>query len=225
MKTKLKYLIYQICLSGLLISILYVVGYPTFITNISKLQPISLEIRLYLQALGVWPISVFVSIVFFSLTFKESLSKWLSHLKISHGDTIISSEQQKSDHTKNVDPPISDDQQSKQVQLSNDDVNLKNLVQQWREAAYLWEYSYLNYFLALSSKHILLWLYDLKKVSTEAANARWSPLIPSLREREAILKALTQHHLVLLKNNDTEIEITPKGREYVDVMLKSSPSN
>jgi hypothetical protein len=84
-----------------------------------------------------------------------------------------------------------------------------------RARAYLWEYRYLNYFLALQTQHVLDWLASLpSRTSVMLLDTVWLPAIPSVEERRAIIDALQAHYLVQIENG--LIEVSPKGREYIE---------
>ena len=83
-----------------------------------------------------------------------------------------------------------------------------------RARAYLWEYRYLNYFLALHTQQVLDWLASLpSRTSVMLFDTVWLPAIPSVEERRAIIDALQAHYLVQIENG--LIEVSPKGREYI----------
>jgi hypothetical protein len=82
-----------------------------------------------------------------------------------------------------------------------------------KATSYLWEYRYLNLFLVYRTQAVLDWLIGLGQTTTYAYyDATWLPLIPSAKERNAIITALETHHLIQM--DDAVIEVTPKGREY-----------
>ncbi|QBJ78514.1 hypothetical protein [Aquitalea sp. USM4] len=83
-----------------------------------------------------------------------------------------------------------------------------------RGRAELWEYRYLNYFLAHSTQRVLDWLNTLPaRTTTSMFDAYWLPVIPSTEERRTIINALQAHSLITL--NTGLIEVTPKGKEYL----------
>ena len=83
-----------------------------------------------------------------------------------------------------------------------------------RANAALWEYRYLNYFLVPTTQRVLDWLASLTSgTSLSLFNNVWLPLIPNPNERSAILSALQAHYLI--KVTGEYVEISPKGREYV----------
>jgi hypothetical protein len=85
-----------------------------------------------------------------------------------------------------------------------------------RAKAYLWEYRYLNFFLAPTTQRILDWLACLTDRTTSGMfDAWWLPIVPNANERRAIINALQAHYLILIGAGDL-IEVTAKGREYIE---------
>jgi hypothetical protein len=83
-----------------------------------------------------------------------------------------------------------------------------------RSRAYLWEYRYLNHFLVHATQRVLDWLASLSAPTTiHAYDAYWQPLIPSAEQRRTILSVLESHNLITFHGE--LIEVTPKGREYI----------
>ena len=79
-----------------------------------------------------------------------------------------------------------------------------------RARAYLWEYRYLNHFLAFHTQQVLDWFASLpNRTSMALFDSVWLPLIPSTDERRAIITALQAHYLILVQNE--LVEVTPKG--------------
>jgi len=102
-------------------------------------------------------------------------------------------------------PPNLNQQQLKQVE---------ELLQAERVRSYLWEYRYLNYFLAFHTQHVLDWIASLSSRTTFMLfDTIWLPAIPSAEERRAVITALQAHSLIQIENE--LIVITPKGREYI----------
>ena len=80
--------------------------------------------------------------------------------------------------------------------------------------AALWEYRYLNYFLARGTQRVLDWLNALGVQTTATMfDSFWLPFIPNAQERQAIITALQAHSLIAM--NGQVIEVTPKGKEYL----------
>ena len=83
-----------------------------------------------------------------------------------------------------------------------------------RAKSYLWEYRYLNYFLAAGTQRVLDWLAGLKERTTYGMyDSWWLPIIPNANERRAIIDALQAHHLITLEGE--LITVTPKGHDYI----------
>ena len=92
---------------------------------------------------------------------------------------------------------------------------IAQLVRAHIATAYLWEYRYLNYFLARGTQLALDWFVGLPQPTTYAHyDSFFLPIAPSARERQAILDALQAHHLVTCDGTTNTITVTPKGREY-----------
>ncbi len=88
------------------------------------------------------------------------------------------------------------------------------LIQSERAHAALWEYRYLNFFLARSTQLVLDWLGTLQQpISVNLLDSYLQAFIVDAQERLAILTALQNPHLIMIANN--LVQITPKGREYL----------
>ena len=80
--------------------------------------------------------------------------------------------------------------------------------------AYLWEYRYLNYFLARGTQLALDWFVRLPQPTTyNHYDSFFLPIVPSARERQAMVNALEAHHLID-DGGPNIISVTSKGREY-----------
>jgi len=91
---------------------------------------------------------------------------------------------------------------------------LASFIQSERANALLWEYRYLNRFLARSTQLVLDWLGTLQQpISVNLIDSHLQAFIVDAQERLAILTALQNHHLITIANN--LVQITPKGREYL----------
>jgi hypothetical protein len=87
------------------------------------------------------------------------------------------------------------------------------LLQSERANAALWEYRYLNYYLARSTQDVLDWLATYSPtVSLRLLDSHLQAWIPEANERSAIVQALQKHHLIAL--NGDVVTLTDKGREY-----------
>lgn len=111
-------------------------------------------------------------------------------------------------------PPPSDDLKLPASLDQRELIAVRELLDAERARAYLWEYRYLNYFLAPHTQRVLDWFASLQtRTSVQLFDTMWLPLIPSAEERRAILTALQAHHLITIDKD--LIEVTPKGREYI----------
>jgi hypothetical protein len=83
-----------------------------------------------------------------------------------------------------------------------------------RARAALWEYRYLNFFLARGTQRVLDWLNGLGvRTTVSMFDSFWLPSIPSAQERQAIITALQAHSLIAMAG--PVLEVTPKGKEYL----------
>ena len=91
---------------------------------------------------------------------------------------------------------------------------VRDFIQAQRATSRLWEYRYLNFYFVRNTQRVLDWLASLQnRPSIEMFHALWSPAIPSADDRQAVLVALQSHYLITVR--ETMIEITDKGREYL----------
>jgi hypothetical protein len=91
---------------------------------------------------------------------------------------------------------------------------LRQIIHSERVNAFIWEYKYLNHYLAPSTQRVLDWFATLPdKISQRLFDNLWTPCIASAQERAAILLALQSHYLIDVSND--LIGITPKGKEYL----------
>lgn len=99
---------------------------------------------------------------------------------------------------------------------------LREAFQAERAKAYLWEYRYLNFYLVPATQRVLDWLASLNpRISYSLFDAFWLPMIPSSEERRAIMRALETHYLIQFQGE--LVEVTPKGREYIQWRGPLSP--
>ena len=77
----------------------------------------------------------------------------------------------------------------------------------------LWEYLYLKDYLVLNTHWVLAWL-NQNSTSIDLFNAYWWFVIPLAKSRENTILALQNHYLITVRDEGM-IEITDKGREYL----------
>ena len=91
--------------------------------------------------------------------------------------------------------------------------DIASLVRSHIATARLWEYRYLNYFLARATQLTLDWFVGLvHPVTYGHYDSFFLPIVSSTRERQAMITALETHRLITLDHGS--ITVTPKGREY-----------
>ena len=162
-----------------------------------------------------------VVMMFISL-FREEVGELINRvlsIKFPGGELSMSqSEKTYSDQSGKKDPPAVPESSKTplpaNLSLAPDQVKtIQELIQSQRAEAYLWEYRFLNYYLVHNTQRVLDWLVSLsQRPSIGLYDSMWIPAIPSAEERHAIISALQQHHLIVLKDN--LIDVTDKGREY-----------
>ena len=92
---------------------------------------------------------------------------------------------------------------------------IASLVRSHIANAYLWEYRYLNYFLARTTQFALDWFVGLSEPTTYSHyDSSFLLIVPSARERQAMIAALETHHLIKIDDGTKTISVTPKGEEY-----------
>jgi hypothetical protein len=100
------------------------------------------------------------------------------------------------------------------VTATGNTTNLEQQLSAERARAALWEYRYLNYFLARGTQVVLDWLANLPTSTTVSMfDSFWLPVIPAAHERQAIIHALQAHWLIVIENE--VITVSAKGREYL----------
>lgn len=174
----------------------------------------------YLRVLLTWPVIGGGLFAFALVIFKEqirSLINRIGRIKFPGGE-FSTSQVQKSEEavqqgpvtppTPPAPPPIEG------VHLSPGDLEqVRAYLQAEHAAARIWEYRFLNYFLADSTQAVLDWLLALNQPTTVSAfEAVWMHTIQNAAERTAILHALQLH--VLISMDGQTIILTEKGREY-----------
>jgi len=173
-------------------------------------------------------------LVFFAFKFKDSFSKLLGAItdriknvqgykKTKDGhEVIFGSEQQTNDE--NILPNSSDSAPNVQPETAGQSVwledntegtiELRQIVKAERATRYLWEYRYLNYFLARHTQLVLDWLVSLESPPTyQLFENFWFQLIPEEKERKTVLDVLSAHYLIQISEAGL-INATPKGIEY-----------
>ena len=161
----------------------------------------------------------FTLLALFRNDFKALLLR-VAKIRLPGGTEVSTSQIAKTEESRAEDkpapkPPAADPPPSLPSSLDERELDeVKELLEAERARAYLWEYRYLNYFLAYHTQQVLDWFASLSSpTSLSLFDSAWLPLIPGADERRAIIDALQAHHLIQLRRD--LVEVTPKGREYI----------
>ncbi len=166
----------------------------------------------YTKVLSSWPPICLIMFTVVIRTFREPIATWIKNLRVKYGDTEFSSQAARRDDSEVEIAGAQVDQSPP----SGKPENSNDATAQWRAAAYLWEYRYLNRYLVPHTQQFLDWIFGLKKpIAFGVADAFWNAKVPDPKERLAVIDALRQHYLIAVE--DGSISITPKGEEYVQV--------
>jgi hypothetical protein len=147
----------------------------------------------------------------------KALFRRIATIKLPGGTELSTSQSAKLEEEPDKPPPIPPSSTDITLPSSLDQNELRTvreLLDAERTRAYVWEYRYLNYFLVPHTQRVLDWFASLsQRASVQLFDTIWMPLIPNPQERRAVLSALQEHHLITIQND--LIEVTPKGREYI----------
>lgn len=177
----------------------------------------------YLRVILTWPVlSNSVALVFI-LLFREDLKALIlriAKIKLPGGTEIDTPQSTRLPAEDNKPPPQDSAQTMEAVSGIPSDLTpeqraeVEALLKSHITNSYLWEYRYLNHFLARSTQVVLDWLIGLPNSTSYALyDSYFLPLIPSANERQAIITALQAHHLIH-QDSSGLISVNPKGKEY-----------
>lgn len=178
----------------------------------------------YLKVILSVQMVVAVTVVLFIKVYKSEIKSLLERLvKLPGGIELSTPQLAKSSTEQPLEDKSSMEPQSSSVTPQNDQVEtLTSLYKAERSRAYYWEYSYLNYYLAVNTQRVLDWIAAwTSPLSTDLFNTLWMPFVTDIKERQAIINALETHNLIEINNN--LITITPKGREYLAWQWRKKP--
>jgi len=179
----------------------------------------------YLQAFLSWPVATFVIAITAVLIFKpdiRSLMARIAKIRFPGGSELSTSQAERSadEPTESPKPAVPQAEADKplplppEVKFSTEQLQaVRQLYLAERANAYLWEYRYLNYYLADTTQRVLDWFATVNlPISRSLFDNVWGPSIPDVKERQAIITALQGHYLIAL--NGDLMSLTPKGEEY-----------
>jgi hypothetical protein len=160
-----------------------------------------------------WPLAVFGAVVLL----RDPISDLLRRFRgATFGGASVDMQQPEASSNKPVEtpaPPLPAPAAAAAAQLTPEQQDaLKQILQAQHAAARLWEYRYLNLFLAPPSQHVLTWFASLGYTTLDAYDAYWAQHLDG-EQRKVILQALNAHHLV--EREGPVLRISEKGREYV----------
>lgn len=175
--------------------------------------PLILE---YLKVLlSVQMVSCIIIIVFLSIYHVEVKGILNRIIKLPGGVELSTPQSEKVKTENPMTDKVSSEPQSSAPPIPAHDETFKKLYDAERARAYFWEYSYLNYFLVAATQRTLDYLASLTApISVALYDSLLTPLVSEAVERKAILSALERHILVTIEND--LINVTPKGREYIE---------
>lgn len=152
----------------------------------------------------------------------RSLSARIAHIRLPGGGELTTTQQERNQvdiapSTKAPQLPAGDVRVELPAASANGidpkDERIQQLIRSERATAILWEYRFLNFYLARITQLVLGNLAERPPISVRQLDAELMAAARDPVERKAILDALTTHHLVTTAGD--LIEITPKGREYL----------
>lgn len=176
-------------------------------------------VRVFLSTPVVVGVVATAAILIFKKDIKTLCSR-IATIKLPGGGELLTSQQSRStDEESNSTPPdVTDEQLNLPAELkftSDQLAVVRNLYFSERANAYLWEYRYLNFFLVRATQYVLEWFASSQQpISLSLFHNVWTPIVRSAAERDAIINALQSHYLIDV--SDSLVQITPKGREYID---------
>ena len=172
----------------------------------------------YLRVLLSAPPMTVVVVLVLICVFKSDLQAIMSRLatiKFPGGELSTTSQSDRLETTGPEEPPPQETDLPEGLTISPEQQELlRDFIQAQHNMSRYWEYRYLNFYFVRDTQLVLDWLVSLpNRHLIDMFHALWSPVIPSANDRQAILTALQNHHLITAR--ETMIEITDKGREYL----------
>lgn len=177
----------------------------------------------YLKVLLTGPVLFSVVAIVVIFVFREDIKALIlrvAKIKLPGGAEFSTSQSKQLDAEE--ERPVPEPRANEEIQIpglpegltAEQREQVEQIIRSHIATAYTWEYRYLNYFLARGTQMVLDWLINLPQPTTyNHFDSTWLPLIPSAEERQAIIGALRNHHLIY-QYEAGMISVTPKGREY-----------
>lgn len=165
----------------------------------------------YVKALVTWPVAAVVIVLILRRPIVRLIERVVS-VRVP-GVQLDTRQQPESPAPKPV-PETPAPSLPAHIQLTPEQQEQLNKVfQAERAAARLWEYRYLNLFLAPITQLVLNWFMTVQLTTGDAFDAFWSQYITDVDQRITILKVLTGHYLV--EAQGPVLRVSDKGKEYV----------
>lgn len=167
----------------------------------------------FLKVLLSWPPLAAAIATYFLITYRAEIGDFLRRLRSFNLGPLAGQSERLVSAPETAALPQETPPPSVTAQLSPDDARrLEEWFNAEKAAARIWEYRYLNLFLAPTTQLVLDWLVKLNAETTMSAyEATFGVNLPG-HERLAILNALEFH--VLIRTPGGVIQLTDKGREY-----------
>lgn len=174
----------------------------------------------YLKVLLSAPVLFSLVLIIFIRGFKTELRNLVNRIasiKFPGGAEVNTPQPLNDVSSKFVPTPTIEFNQSLPAGLTKDqETTITHLIKSHIANSYLWEYRYLNFFLVRKTQLVLDWLTTFNQpVTANFYDSVWILSIPDANERRIILEALQAHHLIQI-NELGMIELTPKGKEYIE---------
>ena len=181
---------------------------------------IALLILDYLTVLLSIPVAVVVIILIFHTNIRQLMAR-VAHIRLPGGSEFSVSQLRISEEEPTIADTPPDLSNAEDLELPGglslpreQEDQLAQLIRSERSHAALWEYRYLNLFLARTTQVVLDQLAESgQTTSLKGLDAWLQPFVPEANERDAILAALHTHRLIEV--NEDAVRVTPKGQEYV----------
>jgi hypothetical protein len=174
----------------------------------------------YLKVFLTWPVIGGVLVLFVIIFFRSELRALIKSGRVKfRGWEFSTSQQQKIEEQAAppagpVTPAAAMAPALEGMHLTPKDIDeIRAYLEAEHAAARIWEYRYLNYYLAEDTQAVLSWFVSVGQPTTVSAfEAMWMHVIQLAQERQAVLHALQLH--VLITIGGQTIALTDKGKEY-----------
>jgi len=173
-------------------------------------MPWELVLLEYLKALVTWPVAAVVIVVILRQPLARLIERVVS---VKMPGVLLDARQQLETPGEKPVPQTPAPALPAGIHLTPvQQQELVKVFQAERAAARMWEYRYLNHFLAFSTQLVLNWFLTFQVTTEDAYHAYWYQLIPDVNQRKIILQVLAGH--LLVEADGPALRMTDKGKEY-----------